>query len=60
MGLCGKWKFFHLYFITLAPAIFPVCYNLVKHIFSEETRRKIFIFGCKLANNDLENEMIFQ
>lgn len=32
-------------FIVRAPSIFPVCYNIVKHIFDESTRRKIFIFG---------------
>ena len=35
------------YIFDTAPSIFPVCYNIVKHIFDESTRRKIFIFGCK-------------
>lgn len=39
------WQPFYFIDFSLAPALFPVCYNLVKHIFDEKTRKKIFVFG---------------
>lgn len=30
-----------------APKIFPVAYNLVKHLLSEDTRRKVVVLGCE-------------
>ncbi|NXN14212.1 S14L2 protein, partial [Indicator maculatus] len=32
-------------FIVKAPKIFPVAYNLVKHLLSEETRKKVAVLG---------------
>lgn len=30
-----------------APKIFPVAYNLVKHLLSEDTRKKVVVLGCE-------------
>lgn len=35
--------------VAPAPSIFPFCYNIVKHIFDERTKKKVVILGinCK-------------
>ncbi|KAG8146139.1 hypothetical protein E2320_012529 [Naja naja] len=33
-------------FIIKAPKLFPIAYNMVKHILSEDTRRKLIILGA--------------
>ncbi|XP_077164082.1 SEC14-like protein 2 [Paroedura picta] len=48
-------------FVIKAPRLFPVAYNLVKHLLSEDTRKKIVILGSnwkEVLNKNIEPDQL--
>lgn len=43
-------KYIEVTFSLVAPKLFPVAYNLVKHFLCENTRQKIYILGGEMLN----------
>lgn len=39
--------FFFFAHVYTAPTVFPMAYNLIKHLLNESTRKKIHVLGSK-------------